>query len=98
MQMAVYRELIKQTFNVECQPFIFGVSKQTPPDHEAYSFNSPDAQYYMNESLELIKKNQNHIFEVINGETEPKQCGVCEYCRRTKKITAFIDANDIEIY
>lgn len=98
MQMAVYRELIKQTFNVECQPFIFGVSKQTPPDHEAYSFNSPDAQYYMNGSLELIEKNQDHIFEVMNGETEPKRCGVCEYCRQTKKITAFIDANDIEIY
>ena len=52
----------------------------------------------MNESLEIIKKNQDHIFEVMNGETEPKRCGVCEYCRQTKKITAFIDANDIEIY
>ena len=98
MQMAVYIELIKQTFGVSCQPFIFAVSKQTPPDKEAIDFNGDQDMLYMQDAMRMIEENQEHIQKVMTGEEEPKQCGRCEYCRLTKKIELPIHASEIEIY
>ena len=97
LQMAIYTELIKQTFGVECQPFIFVVSKQTPCDHDAFSFNSEQDQEYLKEALEDVKEHQDHIADLIAGRAEPERCGHCEYCRATKQITAFTSAADIEV-
>lgn len=84
-------------FGVECQPFIFAVSKQTPCDHDAFSFNSEQDQEYLKEALEDVKEHQNHIADLIAGRAEPERCGHCEYCRATKQITAFTSAADIEV-
>ena len=74
MQMAIYQELIKQTFGIDCQPYIFGVSKQVPPDKIAISFDG-DGQFLMNQALEMIKidsgrflwerKSQRHVASAI---------------------------------
>ncbi|WP_156249822.1 PD-(D/E)XK nuclease-like domain-containing protein [Limosilactobacillus equigenerosi] len=85
MQMAIYKELIKQTFGVDCQPYMFAVSKQTPPDKMAFDFQG-DAIFQMEEAIQQIKENQGNIIEVMTGEEKPKYCGKCEYCRSTKKI------------
>nr|WP_156249881.1 PD-(D/E)XK nuclease-like domain-containing protein [Limosilactobacillus equigenerosi] len=85
MQMAIYKELIKQTFGVDCQPYMFAVSKQTPPDKMALDFQG-DAVFQMEEAIQQIKENQGNIIEVITGEEKPSHCGKCEYCRSTKKI------------
>lgn len=98
MQMAVYIELIKQTFGVGCQPFIFAVSKQTPPDKEAIDFNGDQDAIYMEDAMRMIEENQEHIQRVMSGEEEPTRCEHCEYCRLTKKIELPIHASDIEIY
>lgn len=98
MQMAVYIELIKQTFGVGCQPFIFAVSKQTPPDKEAIDFNGDQDAIYMEDAMRMIEEKQEHIQRVMSGEEEPTRCEHCEYCRLTKKIELPIHASDIEIY
>lgn len=98
MQMAVYIELIRQTFGVECQPFIFAVSKQTPPDKEAIDFNGDQDAIYMEDAMRMIEENQEHIQSVIRGEEEPARCNRCAYCRATKMIDLPIHACDIEIY
>lgn len=98
MQMAVYIELIKQTFGVSCQPFIFAVSKQTPPDKEAIDFNGDQDAIYMEDAMRMIEEKQEHIQRVMSGEEAPIRCDHCEYCRLTKKIELPIHASDIEIY
>lgn len=97
MQMAVYRELIKQQFGVACQPFIFAVSKQDPPDKMAIDFNSVDDIYELDGALEFIKDNQKRVWDVMNGEIKPKRCGKCEYCRMTNMIENFTHASEIEV-
>lgn len=97
MQMAVYQELIKQQFGVECQPFIFAVSKQDPPDKMAIDFNSIDDIYELDGALEFIKDNQKRVWDVMNGEIKPKRCGKCEYCRMTNMIKSFTHASEIEV-
>lgn len=98
MQMAVYIELIKQTFNTECQPFIFAISKQDPPDKEAIDFNSDQDILYMQDAMRMIEENQEHIQKVMSGEEAPTRCNHCEYCRLTKKIELPVHASEIEIY
>lgn len=96
MQMAVYRELISQTFGVIAQPIIFGVSKQEPCDIMGISFDSDKDQQELQSAMLHIKSLQSEFRAVIEGKQKPKQCGKCEYCRLTKKIDSFIDASDIE--
>lgn len=96
MQMAIYQELIKQTFGVDCQPYIFGVSKQVPPDKIAISFDG-DGQFLMNQALEKIKNDQDRFWQVLMGEEKPKACGKCEYCRQVKQLAGFTEVSSIEI-
>lgn len=97
MQMAMYTELIRQTFGKTCQPFIFAVSKQEPCDVMAIDFNSSADAEKMEEALEYILANQQHYRDIIDGKTKPKRCNKCEYCRQTASITSFVHASEIEI-
>lgn len=96
MQAAIYQELIRQTFGVECQPYIFGVSKQPIPDKIAISFDG-DGQFLMQSALEKIKTDQDRFWRVLMGEEKPKRCGKCEYCRQGKQLAGFTEVSSIEI-
>ena len=98
MQMAIYEELIKQTFGVDCEPFIFAVSKQTPPDHEAFHFESDEAQFRMQEAMDTIIQKQDRFWKIMMGEIKPDYCGHCEYCRKYKHLTSFQDVSQLEVY
>lgn len=94
-QMAVYIELIKQTFNVDCQPFIFAVSKQTPPDKALIDFNTEKSQELLEQAMNDIIEKQPHIWNVIRGNEKPKRCEQCEYCRATKHILKLTHADEV---
>nr|WP_303094173.1 PD-(D/E)XK nuclease-like domain-containing protein [Limosilactobacillus mucosae] len=96
MQAAIYQELIRQTFDVDCQPYIFGVSKQPIPDKIAISFDG-DGQFLMQSALEKIKADQDRFWRVLMGEEKPKRCGKCEYCRQGKQLAGFTEVSSIEI-
>ena len=96
MQAAIYQELIRQTFDVDCQPYIFGVSKQPIPDKIAISFDG-DGQFLMQSALEKISNEQDHFWRVLMGEEPPKACGKCEYCRQGKQPAGFTEVSSIEI-
>ncbi|WP_282804082.1 PD-(D/E)XK nuclease-like domain-containing protein [Secundilactobacillus kimchicus] len=91
LQMAVYRELIKQTFGVDCQPIIIAVTKQDPPDKAALSIPDEDLAWAMSE----IEIHQEHVLQVMNGEVEPKRCEHCDYCRSTKHLGNIISIDDL---
>ncbi|WP_418524779.1 PD-(D/E)XK nuclease-like domain-containing protein [Limosilactobacillus vaginalis] len=97
LQMAIYRELIKQTFGVECNPYIFAVSKQTPPDHDAFKFEGMTDKYAMDDDIRKVKEMQPHFWKVMTGEERPIACGKCDYCREAKQLTGFTNASEIEV-
>lgn len=95
-QIAMYRELIRQTFGVDCTPSIWAVSKQQPyPDKAALSFNSIKDHDWLEEAMTEILEKQERYFDLINGKAKPERCEKCDYCRATKQITHFIDAAKI---
>lgn len=97
MQMAIYQELIKQTFGVDCKPYIFAVSKQNPPDKLALSFEKLSTVQSMKDSMNHIKATQQRYWNILMGEQIPRRCEQCEYCRQTKQLTGFMDVSEIEI-
>lgn len=97
LQMALYKELIKQTFGKACIPLIFAVSKQDPPDKMAIDFDDDVDRFDMQDQLDLVKEMQPRYWKIMNGEIEPKPCGRCEYCRAHTQLDSFVHASEIEV-
>lgn len=87
MRAAVYTELEKQLTKQSSDPqfILICVSKESPPDKEPVSLNHR-ARYDL--ELQRVKENLARIIQVKNHRVPPKRCGVCEYCRATKKCTS----------
>ena len=82
-QMAIYQELIRQNFGSDFLPVIVAASKQDFPDLEVIAFDDqPELNEYLAEVADLLPE----ITRIKNGEIKPKRCGVCAYCRASKKI------------
>lgn len=99
MQMAIYQELIKQTFGKECLPLMFVISKQSVPEVANLMFDrrNPDVNYLMNDAMYKVKELQPHIWRVMMGEEKPENCGKCEYCRYSINNPDFILPTEIEV-
>lgn len=97
LQMAIYQQLILQTFGKKCVPLIFAVSKQDPPDKMAIDFDDDEDRFDMEDQLDMVKELQPRYWGIMNGEIEPVPCGRCEYCRAHTQLDSFVHASDIEI-
>ena len=87
LQMAVYAAIYKKATGKELPTYLAVVTKQTPPDLEVIDI----PEWRHEEILEDVKKHLPRIIDVKKGIVEPMRCGVCEYCRATKKIEVPID-------
>ena len=87
LQMAVYAEVYRRATGKDLPTYLAVVTKQTPSDIELIEIPG----WRREELLEEVKRNLPRIVKVKSGEIEPERCGVCEYCRATKKITEPID-------
>lgn len=89
LQMAVYAAVEekalrrKKTFGT----YLAVVTKQVPADLAIIEIPA----WRREELLQEVEKNMPHILAVKEGRAEPQRCGVCEYCRATKKLTGPID-------
>lgn len=89
MRAAVYTEIEKQFTGKDNDAnfIIVAVSKQDPPDKAALLLNHRQRYDW---ELEQIKKNMERIIGVKRGTFAPRRCGVCDYCRGTKKLTKIV--------
>ncbi|WP_445448715.1 PD-(D/E)XK nuclease-like domain-containing protein [Enterococcus faecalis] len=91
IQMGIYRQLLEMQYGKPFEAFIVAVSKQNPPDKAAIRI---DAWRYETELLE-VQQDIPEILRVKYGEQAPKRCEHCEYCRRTKQLTGFVEVGDL---
>lgn len=87
LQMAVYSEVYRKVTGRDLNTFLVVATKQSPPDLEIIHI----PKWRRDELLEDVERSLPHIIKVKKGEVEPERCGVCEYCRATKKLTEPID-------
>lgn len=71
--------------------FLAIVTKEEEPDIEIVEIEQPE----LNEAMRDIERKMPRILAVKNGEAEPMRCGVCEYCRKTKKLTSPISSLEL---
>ena len=85
LQLAVYREIVKQNFGEPLQVGLIAATKEDSPDVEALSFSFDLLD------LEFEKfKNKIKRYDLIKkGFVEPIQCGCCDYCKSIKNIKEF---------
>lgn len=83
LQMAVYAAVHGKNLDT----YLAVVTKQTPSDIELIEV----PKWRREECLEDVKRNLPRIIKIKRGEITPERCGICEYCRATKKITEPID-------
>ena len=83
LQMAVYSAVEGHDLDT----FLAVATKQDPIDIEVIEI----PKWRREELLAEIERNLPRILAVKAGQIEPERCGVCEYCRATKKLIEPID-------
>lgn len=83
LQMGVYSEVHGE----DLPTYLAVATKQAPMDKEIIYI----PKWRREEVLEEVGRFLPHIIDVKSGKLEPERCGVCEYCRATKKIKEPID-------
>ena len=91
MQLAVYRELIRQNTGDTLPAYLVIVTKQSPPDVAIAEVNEFD----LDDALERFKKNVKRFQDIKDGKITPERCEShdCSYCRATKVLIGAIDSN-----
>lgn len=89
LQMAIYIavEMIALKRKTPLRAFLAVATKQSPPDIDVIEI----PEWRREEVLHDVERSMPHILDVKQGRVEPERCGVCEYCRATKKLKEPID-------
>ena len=90
MQLAVYRELVRQNTGEELPCFLVIATKQEPADLAVVEVSSFD----LDRALDAFKNQLPHFRAVKSGAIPAERCEShdCPYCRGTKVLTEPIDA------
>ena len=91
MQLAVYRELVRQNTGKDLPCYLVIVTKQDPPDVAVAEVNEFD----LDMALTKFKGAVGRFQAIKKGEIHPERCEGhdCPYCRATKVLTEPIDSN-----
>ena len=83
IQLAIYREIVRQNTGKNLRCYLAAIDKETHPICDIIEL-SPKI---LDEALERIKMNCEHIILLKNGEIDPIRCNhsECDYCRDTHK-------------
>lgn len=85
LQLAVYREIVRQNFGEPKEIGLMAASKEEEPDLQAKSFSSE----LLDLELEYFKNNVKRYNDIKKGIVAPTYCGECAYCKSIKQITRF---------
>ena len=85
LQLAVYREIVKQNFGEPLQVGLIAATKEDSPDVQALSFSYD----LLDLEFEKFKSKIKRYDLIKKGFVEPIQCGCCDYCKSIKNIKEF---------
>lgn len=99
---ALYSEIerIASGGNEWLESILLAVSKEPVPDKAAISLYSPkvpEQGVIFGEYLKEIEQNVPRILALKNGNETPRRCEVCDYCKRSKKLTGLVYWQDVGI-
>ncbi|MGN1327989.1 MAG: PD-(D/E)XK nuclease-like domain-containing protein [Clostridia bacterium] len=85
LQLAVYKEIVKQNFDNPKEVGLLAATKEEIPDIQALCFSKE----LLDLELEKFKRNINRYNDIKLGKIKPNFCGCCDYCKTIKNIKEF---------
>lgn len=85
LQLAVYREIVRQNFGEPKEIGLIAATKEDIPDITANSFSSD----LLDIELETFKNNVKRYDNIKKGIEIPLACNCCDYCKKIKNIEKF---------
>ena len=83
LQGAVYQEIVRQNTGDKLPFYIAAITKETVPDLDVIQIS----QAVLDRAYEHFTKFVTYYDGVKRGVFEEDHCGVCNYCKSTKKLT-----------
>lgn len=87
LQLAVYREIVRQNFGEPKEIGLLAATKEILPDVQALTFDSE----LLDIELEYFKNKIKHYDNLKKGIEVPLACGNCDYCKSIKVINKFTE-------
>jgi len=94
IQGALYQKGVEINTGKKLPFYIAGIEKPTSSketDIEIIGFTQKD----LDDALSLLEGNVNRFMQVRKREVKPDRCGICNYCRDTKKLVEPINFKDL---
>lgn len=91
LQLGVYQEIVRQNTGELLDCIIAGVDKQEYPDLDCILIPNDQLEFQRNQLIFKMPR----IIEVKNHNETPVRCGICDYCRATKKLARLILPNEL---
>lgn len=97
LQLAIYREALKQKYDKVFAMAICAVTKEATPDIKILSFESDECLERFDREIKNVLEYQETIVKIKKGEFTGKltRCEECEWCKKTKKLDTFEEAQVI---
>lgn len=93
IQLAIYREIVRQKTGETLRCYIAAVDKKAHPMPLTLEMDPK----MLDDALETVKQNCNRIIMLKNGEiTDYQRCDECDYCRDTYKCTV-LNTSEFEV-
>ena len=86
LQLGVYQEVVRQNTGKLLDCVIAGIDKQDIPDIDCILIPNDQLEFQRNELAWKMPR----IIDVKTGKVPAVRCGVCDYCRATKKLEGLI--------
>lgn len=86
LQLGIYQEIVRQNTGETLDCIIAAVDKQEYPDLDCILIPNEQLEFQRNQ----LRWKMQRIIDVKNYNEEPRRCGICDYCRATKKLTGLI--------
>ena len=91
VQGYIYQQVVKAVTGEELPFYLAVITKEKPADLELIHI----PQWKLNSSAALVEHYTERFVAIKEGREEPKRCGVCAYCRETKKLAGPIEYEEL---
>lgn len=94
IQMALYQLIYEKNKGVKLPVYLNCITKQDPPD--ILIINIPQPQ--LDACIEFLAEKMERFKAVKAGIVEPERCENCAWCRMTRKLTAPITLDELDLW
>ena len=84
IQGAIYQKVVELNTGKKLPFYIVAVTKEKVPDVAVIEI----PQYVLDTALKVVEAKIDKFDLVKMGEIEPERCGRCDYCKKSKQLTA----------